>query len=78
MKSTNNNQIEFKKHTNLGKLPLFVSIIHRHLEKEKTGPSPADVVCGTYNVPVDLLSLSIADDDLLTGIAAIDFHYQKR
>lgn len=79
MRSQANNTVEIKKHVNLGHMPLFVSMIHRHLEKGQPNGTPStfgSVV--NFTVSKDLLRLSVSNEDLLKDIDEITFTYCKR
>ena len=81
MKSKNNKTIVFKKHINLGVMPVFVSFMHRHLEKEQPIGIPAYTDQGPireFTVPVDLLRLSVDNDELLRDISSVSFAYKER
>lgn len=69
--------IEVSKAVNLGTMPVFVRMIHRHFEKEI--PSEA-AVWGTafdYEAPVDLLKLCVTDKSLVENVESIVFTYKK-
>ena len=76
MKSTNR-IIQVKKATNLGVMPLFVSMMHRHLEKEK--PTGVKTFNGSeYSLPIDLLSLSIDDKSILREVSSVTLTYRAK
>ena len=77
MKSKNNNTVDCTKAINLGHMPLFVSMIHRHFEKEMplTVNTPgADV---SISAPVDMMRLSVANEELIDDIAEVSFTYRS-
>lgn len=76
MKSTRNNTIPAVKRPNLGHIPLFVSVAHRHLEKEQA-VGEKFMENTTYQVPVDLLRLTIPEE-MLDGIKEVVFTYRRR
>lgn len=69
--------IEVSKAVNLGTMPVFVRMIHRHFEKEV--PLEATVWGNTseYEAPVDLLKLAVADKSLVDDVESIVFTYKK-
>ena len=72
-----NRVLRVKKATNLGVMPLFVSMMHRHLEKEK--PTGAKTSSGVdYTLPVDLLALSIDDKSLLREVSGVTLTYRAQ
>ena len=72
-----NKSIRIKKATNLGVMPLFISMMHRHLEKEK--PVGEKVPAGVnYALPIDLLSLSIDDKSLLKEVSGVTLTYRTK
>ena len=75
MKSANRT-IQVRKAINLGVMPLFISMMHRHLEKEK--PVGVKIPAGgvNYSLPIDLLSLSIDDQSLLREVASVTLTYR--
>ena len=79
MKS-NNRTIEVSKAANIGTMPVFVQMIHRHFEKEN--PSPAETFAAgsrmTYKAPVDLLRLTISEPALTSDMEEVTFTYGKR
>ena len=76
MKSVNRT-IQVRKATNLGVMPLFISMMHRHLEKEKPVGVKTPTASGVnYSLPIDLLSLSIDDQSLLREVASVTLTYR--
>ena len=76
MKSANRT-IQVQKATNLGVMPLFISMMHRHLEKEKPVGVKIPVAGGvSYSLPIDLLSLSIDDQSLLREVSSVTLTYR--
>ena len=76
MKSKNNSVIEVRKCVNIGYFPLFVSAGQRHLEKGS--PEPIEGCERTYQVPVDVMRLSVSNPALLEGIDSIEFSYRAK
>lgn len=72
-----NHPISVQKRTDVGRLPLFLEMGHRQLEKGQ----PDGVVAGDFTmcftVPVDILRLSKISEGLLNGIEEITFFYSK-
>lgn len=66
--------LEVRKAVNIGTMPVFVQMIHRHFEKENPAEHESR---GSYAAPLDLLRLSVSDPALLTDIERIVFTYGK-
>ena len=74
-----NRVIRVKKATNLGVMPLFVSMMHRHLEKEKpVGTKNLLGLVTEYSLPVDFLSLSIDDAALIREVSSVTLTYRAK
>ena len=74
-------QIEVRKMVNLGRMPTFLSMMHRHLEKENSGEGDGGTSFSgtvTFNVPVDLLSLTISDKALLREVESVALTYRSK
>lgn len=71
MKSPITKEIVIVKEAKLGGLPTYLSVFHRHLEKEK----PSDNPTRTFSVPVDLLRLNFPAE-LVDEIEEVDLVYQ--
>ena len=67
--------IDVIKRINHGIVPVFVTMIHRHLEKEKPGPTSTQGRMHHYEVPVDLLMLSVPKE-LSHDVESVEFVYQ--
>lgn len=72
MKSKATKEIVIVKGSKLGGLPTYLSVFHRHLEKEK--PSDPDKT-RRFSVPVDLLRLNFPAG-LVDEIAEVDLVYR--
>lgn len=61
-------------------LPNFISLGHRHFEKEKpTAISSSSAKTGLYRMPIDLVRMVIpAGSPVLDGVEEISFGYVKR
>jgi hypothetical protein len=70
--------IEVKKATNLGYIPAFLSFMHRHLEKEQSEGKCAGFGEVEYQVPVDLLGLSVSDGALVREIESVTLTYKPK
>lgn len=77
MKSKNNTLV-VKKHTNLGYMPVFISMAQRHLEKGQPEGKAVDIGAVEYPIPVDILKLSVTDDSLLQGISGVILTYRAK
>lgn len=64
------------KRVNLGHIPLFVQLAHKGLEKSvQEGTKCED---GTsFNIPKDILALSVSNPTILEAIESIEFVYKK-
>ncbi len=71
MKPNVSKTVVIVKGAKLGGLPTYLSIFHRHLEKEK----PIDTASHTFSVPVDLLRLNFPPE-LVAEIAEISLSYR--
>ena len=70
--------IEVSKAINLGTMPVFVQMVHRHFEKENPTAQESWGSSATYGAPVDLLKLTVSDPTLLTDLTSVEFTYAKR
>ena len=77
MKSSANRTIEITKAINFGRLPVFLGFMQRHLEKEQPTGMVSDFGTVDYQVPVDLLRLSVADLSLVKGVESVILTYRK-
>lgn len=75
---SNNRTVSVSKAVNLGYMPVFVSMIHRHLEKEKATGVVADFGTVDFAVPVDMLRLSVSDPELVRSVSGVTFTYRVR
>lgn len=79
-KSKANNKQEaliVTKNRNIGLLPKFIQLGHRGLEKSAPAPIVAGRGFSSFNVPVDIIGLSISDQSLTVGIESLTFNYKK-
>ena len=77
MKSKNRT-IEVNKASNLGTMPMFIQMTHRHFEKENPPEAFSVGSVKTYRAPVDLLRLTVSDPALTRDIEEVTFTYGKR
>lgn len=80
MKSPRNHTIEVTKRVDQGRLPLFLEMGHKHLEKGQPTAHGSDFFDGSkaFTVPVDILRLSHVPEDILDGIEEITFAYRAK
>jgi len=76
VKSNKNTTVEIKKAVNLGHFPLFVSMAHKSLEKGAPRAKEAFGGSMVYNIPVDLLRLSVGNEELLKNVESVEFIYK--
>ncbi len=81
MKSKNNNTIIATKRINFGIIPMFIQFGHKGLEKSQPDPIYT-VIKGsvdekTYNIPRDILQITVSDPTLYEDIESIEFTYSK-
>ena len=69
-----NRTVEVIKRVNFGHMPVFVSMMHRHLEKER--PAVEEGKIATFQVPVDMLKLTISDQTLIKEIESVELTYR--
>lgn len=69
--------IHVTKAINLGHMPAFVSFMHRHLEKEAQ-PVEAKGEHAEFQVPVDLLKLTVDDASLVREVESVTLTYRSR
>ena len=67
--------INVVKRLNLGHMPVFVSMMHKHLEKEQSVGSRIGSEV-EFRVPIDLLKITVGDVSLLRDLAEVTFVYQ--
>ena len=70
-----NRALNVVKRVNFGHMPVFLSMMHRHLEKEKPAVEAGKV---TFQVPVDLLGLSISDQTLIKEVSSVELTYRAK
>jgi hypothetical protein len=68
-------QINVVKRINMGYLPLFLQMAHRALEKGQPVPVSTQGGESTFNVPKDILRLTVTDAKLLENIESVQFTY---
>ena len=76
MKSKNRT-IAVSKALNLGTMPMFIQMIHRHFEKENPPEAFKAGSEKTYKAPVDLLRLTVSDPALTSDVEEVTFTYGK-
>lgn len=70
------NRVEVIKRVNLGHIPLFLQLAHKGLEKANpAGEAEAGGV--RFNVPKDLLQVSVGDPKIFDSVERIDVIYFK-
>lgn len=70
--------IEVSKAINIGTMPMFIQMIHRHFEKENPAEAFSVGQVKTYRAPVDLLRLTVSDPTLTSDVEEVTFTYGKR
>ena len=74
--------MEVRKALNIGTMPVFVQMVHRHFEKENPKASEewgsSFGGTSTYEAPVDLLKLTVSDPALVRDVEGVEFTYGKR
>jgi len=74
-----NRTVPVSKAVNLGAMPTFVRLAHRHFEKECP---PAIAGWGghelSYEAPIDLLRLAVSDKTLVQDVESVTFTYRSK
>ena len=78
MSRSQNRIIEIKKSINHGHLPTFLSMMHRHLEKEQPEGTIEGIANVGYELPIDLLGLTVVDKSLLKDISSVTLTYRTK
>ena len=69
--------VPVSKAVNLGAMPVFVQMIHRHFEKENPPVVASWGKSAEFEAPLDLLRLSLSDKTLADGIESVTFVYKN-
>ena len=65
------------KRVSIGHLPLFIQLAHKALEKGQADGIPTNDGGKVFNIPKDILGLSVNSPDILTQVESIEFTYKK-
>ncbi len=57
-------------------MPGYIQLIHRHFEKSQPR-GEGDGTTRTFAAPLDLLRLSVKDEEVLSGIEEVSLVYRK-
>ena len=68
--------LEVVKRINLGHIPLFIQLAHKGLEKSMP-EGTVDSGGTSFNVPKDILSLSISKPEILEAIESVEVVYRS-
>lgn len=72
-----NRTIAVSKAINLGTMPVFVQMIHKHFEKENPPHVASQWNSAEFEAPIDMLRLSLTDKTLADNIENITFAYKQ-
>jgi len=71
-------RINATKRVNMGMIPLFVQLGHQGLTKSDPTPVGQAGKLKVYNIPKDILSVSVSDPKLYEDIESIEFVYRSK
>ena len=77
MRSQKTNYIEIHMQRGTRGFPLFITLAHRHLQKELP-TVPEGAKGGVFHVPTDLLSLLKIDPAIIEEIESVEMIYAKK
>ena len=72
-----NRAISASKAVNLGAMPTFVQLVHKHFEKECPSEVTIHGQSAEFAAPLDLLRMSITDKALVEEVESVTFAYAK-